>query len=142
MIAAGCVCFVGGVDDRFDLPPRLKLALQTVSVLPIILFGYYVNRVVAFGCPIQLGWLGIPLTVLWLLGCINAPNLLDGMDGLASLIGLSAAAVLGIIAASLKIIPRRRPGLGAGRRGESGRLSRPTTSPPASIFLGHSGSMW
>ncbi len=138
MIAAGCVCFVGGVDDRFDLPPRLKLALQTVSVLPIILFGYYVDRVVAFGCPIQLGWLGIPLTVLWLLGCINALNLLDGMDGLASLIGLSAAAMLGIIAASLghAHVAALAFVLAAAL---AGFLAY--NLPPASIFLGDSGSM-
>ena len=100
MIAAGFVCFVGSIDDRFDLPSRVKLVLQIVSVLPIVLFGYYVDRVVAFGHPIELGWLGIPLTVLWLVGCINALNLIDGMDGLASIVGLSAAAMLGVIAAS------------------------------------------
>ena len=55
---------------------------------------------VAFSYPIELGWLGIPLTVLWLVGCINALNLLDGMDGLASIVGLSAAAMMGVIAAS------------------------------------------
>ena len=54
----------------------------------------------AFSCPIELGWLGIPLTVLWLVGCINALNLIDGMDGLASIVGLSTAAMLGVIAAS------------------------------------------
>ncbi len=138
MIAAGCVCFVGGVDDRFDLPPRLKLALQTVSVLPIILFGYYVDRIVAFGCPIELGWLGIPLTVLWLLGCINALNLLDGMDGLASLTGLSAAAMLGIIAAS-----QGHAHVAAMAFVLAGALAGflAYNLPPASIFLGDSGSM-
>ena len=138
MIAAGCVCFVGGVDDRFDLPPRLKLALQTVSVLPIVLFGYYVDRIVAFGCPIELGWLGIPLTVLWLLGCINALNLIDGMDGLASLIGLSAAAMLGIIAASEghAHVAAMAFVLAASL---AGFLAY--NLPPASIFLGDSGSM-
>ena len=100
MIAAGFVCFVGGIDDRFDLPSRLKLALQIISVLPIVLFGYYVDRVVAFGYPIELGWLGIPLTVLWMVGCINALNLIDGMDGLASIVGLSTAAMMGVIATS------------------------------------------
>ena len=62
--------------------------------------GYYIGRIVAFGYPIELGWLGMPLTVLWLVGCINALNLLDGMDGLASIVGLSTAAMLGVIAAS------------------------------------------
>jgi len=55
------------IDDRFNLPSRIKLALQIVSVLPIVMLGYYgVDRIVAFGCPIELGWFGIPLTILWL----------------------------------------------------------------------------
>ena len=45
--------------------------------------------------------MGIPLTILWLLGCINALNLIDGMDGLASIVGLSTAAMMGIIAVSM-----------------------------------------
>ena len=32
MITAGFVCFVGGIDDRFDLPSRLKLVLQIIAV--------------------------------------------------------------------------------------------------------------
>ena len=69
-------------------------------MLPIVLCGYYVDRVVAFGWAIELGWVGVPLTVLWLLGCINALNLLDGMDGLASIVGLSTAGMMGMIAAN------------------------------------------
>ncbi|MEN6450891.1 MAG: MraY family glycosyltransferase [Thermoguttaceae bacterium] len=137
-LAAGCVCFVGGVDDRFDLPPRLKLALQTLSVLPIVLFGYSIDRIVAFGCPIELGWFGIPLTVLWLVGCINALNLIDGMDGLASLIGLSAATMLGIIAGNLGHLH-----VAAMAFVLAGSLAGflAYNLPPASIFLGDSGSM-
>ena len=116
----------------------MKLGLQIVSVLPIVLLGYYVDRVVAFGYPIELGWLGIPLTVLWLVGCINALNLIDGMDGLASIVGLSTAAMMGVIAASeghdhvavMAIV------LAASLLG-----FLIYNLPPASIFLGDSGSM-
>ena len=138
IIAAGFVCFVGSVDDLFNLYPRLKLALQIVSVLPIVAFGYYVDRIVAFGYPIELGWLGIPLTVLWLVGCINALNLIDGMDGLASIVGLSTATMLGVIAASeghhhVALMAVVLAGSLAG--------FLMYNLPPASIFLGDSGSM-
>ncbi len=138
MIAAGFVCFVGSIDDRFDLPSRLKLALQIVSVVPLVLCGYYVDRVVAFGYPIELGWLGIPLTVLWLVGCINALNLLDGMDGLASIVGLSTAAMLGVIAASEghDHVAMMATVLAASVMG-----FLLYNLPPASVFLGDSGSM-
>ena len=98
-IAAGFACIFGCIDDAFRLP-RYKLAMQTLSILPIVLVGYYVDCVVAFGYHIELGWLGVPLTVLWLLGCINALNLIDGMDGLASVVGLSTAGMMGLIAAN------------------------------------------
>lgn len=138
MIAAGFVCFVGGIDDRYNLPSRIKLALQIFSVLPIIALGYYVNRIVAFGYPIELGWLGIPLTILWLVGCINALNLIDGMDGLASIIGLSTAALLGVIAANQghHHVAAMAIVLAASLAG-----FLIYNLPPASIFLGDSGSM-
>jgi UDP-GlcNAc:undecaprenyl-phosphate/decaprenyl-phosphate GlcNAc-1-phosphate transferase len=138
MIAAAFVCFVGGVDDYLNLPSRVKLGLQVLSVLPIILLGYHVDRIVAFGHPIDLGWLGIPLTVLWLVGCINALNLIDGMDGLASIIGLSTAAMLGVIAASQgqMHVTWMAAALAAAVAG-----FMLYNLPPASIFLGDSGSM-
>lgn len=138
LITAGCVCFVGAIDDGFSLPPRVKLALQFISVLPLVLMGCYVDRIVAFGYPIALGWLGAPLTVLWLVGCINALNLIDGMDGLASIVGLSTAAMLGVIAASQ----------GHGHVATMALVLSAALAgflvynlPPASIFLGDSGSM-
>ena len=138
IIAAGFVCFVGSIDDRYNLPSRIKLALQIVSVLPIILLDYAVNRIVVFGCPIELGWFGVPLTILWLVGCINALNLIDGMDGLASIIGLSTAAMLGVIAANQghEHVAAMAIVLAASLAG-----FLIYNLPPASIFLGDSGSM-
>lgn len=138
IITAGFVCFIGGIDDSYDLPARTKLLLQIISVLPIILFGYYVDRVVAFGYPIELGLLGIPLTVLWLVGCINALNLIDGMDGLASIVGLSAAVMMGMIAASEG---HPHVALMAGVLAASLLGFLMYNLPPASVFLGDSGSM-
>ena len=138
MIAAGFVCVVGSIDDRFDLPARVKLILQIISVLPIVLFGYYVDRVVAFGYPIELGWLGIPLTVLWLVGCINALNLIDGMDGLASMVGLATATMMGIIAAN-EGHPHVAVMASVLAASLLGFLMY--NLPPASVFLGDSGSM-
>src|SRR3972149_8115437 len=100
ILAAGCVCFFGLIDDLFRLNARFKLALQACSVLPIVLVGYSVESIVAFGYRIELGPLGIPITVFWLIGCINALNLIGGMDGLAGVVGLSTAAMMGLIAAS------------------------------------------
>lgn len=136
--AAGFVCLLGCVDDSWDLNARFKLALQIVSVLPIVAAGYSIDRVVIFGIPLELGWLGVPLTVLWLVGCINALNLLDGMDGLAATVGLSTAAMMAVIATTMghhhvAIIAMALAGALAG--------FLVYNLPPASIFLGDSGSM-
>jgi UDP-GlcNAc:undecaprenyl-phosphate GlcNAc-1-phosphate transferase len=135
---AGFACFFGCVDDYCRLKPRLKLLLQTCAVLPLVLAGFRVYSVVLFGDTFDLGWLGIPLTIFWFLGCINAINLLDGMDGLASLVGLAAAMTLGVIAgytgnghvtAAAVVLAGALAGFLVHNR------------PPARIFLGDSGSM-
>jgi UDP-GlcNAc:undecaprenyl-phosphate GlcNAc-1-phosphate transferase len=136
--AAGFVCLMGCVDDRWDLHPRLKLLLQVTATLPVALAGFTVNRVVIFGTPWELGWLGVPLTVFWLVGCINALNLLDGLDGLASVVGLSTALMMALIAANeghphVSVIAVVLAGVLVG--------FLVYNLPPASIYLGDSGSM-
>ena len=101
LAAGGFVCLIGGVDDFCRLGPRLKLVLQILAVLPIVILGDHLHRIVLGGYSFNLGWLGIPLTIVWLIGCINALNLLDGMDGLASIVGLSTAAMMGLLAANI-----------------------------------------
>jgi UDP-GlcNAc:undecaprenyl-phosphate GlcNAc-1-phosphate transferase len=138
IVAAGVVCLFGSVDDTWCLNSRHKLLLQVAAVLPVVLLGYSVDRVVAFGYPIHLGWFGVPLTVAWLVGCINALNLLDGMDGLASIVGLVTAAMLAIIAINMgnhhvAVIAVVLAGALVG--------FLVFNLPPASIFLGDSGSM-
>jgi UDP-GlcNAc:undecaprenyl-phosphate/decaprenyl-phosphate GlcNAc-1-phosphate transferase len=138
IFAGSFVCFFGLVDDIYRLNARFKLVMQVCAVLPIALAGYSIDKIVAFGYRIELGPLAIPITVIWLIGCINALNLIDGMDGLASVVGLSTAAMMGLIAASeghahVSIIALVLSGALAGFL----VLNRP----PASIFLGDSGSM-
>lgn len=138
IVAAGTVCIFGSIDDYWCLNSRHKLLLQMVAVLPVVAMGYSVDRVVAFGYPIELGWYGIPLTIAWLMGCINALNLLDGMDGLAATVGLLTAAMLAIIASSMG-----NPHVAVIAVVLAGALAGflVFNLPPASIFLGDSGSM-
>ena len=135
--AAGLACFFGALDDLWQFSSRRKLILQFLAVLPVVAAGFWIDRIVVFGCPIALGWAGIPLTIVWLLGCINALNLIDGMDGLASLVGLSTAMMMGVIAASMgnNHVAVMAAVLAAALAG-----FLVYNLPPASIFLGDSGS--
>ncbi len=138
VLAAGIVCLFGVADDCWNLTARSKLLLQTAAVLPIVAFGHWFDRLVIFGWPIELGYAGVPLTVLWLLACINALNLLDGMDGLAAMVGLITAVMMGLIAhymghPHVVVIAAVLAGALAGFLVHN--------LPPARIFLGDSGSM-
>lgn len=47
---------------------------------------------------VQLGWLSLPITLLWIAAITNAVNLIDGLDGLAcgvAIIALTTSAVTG-----------------------------------------------
>lgn len=137
-LACGLVCLVGAIDDSRDLNARVKLGLQIAAVLPVVMAGYSFDRIVAFGYPLDFGWLGVPLTILWLLGCINAVNLLDGLDGLASIVGISASLMMAIIAthtghADVGVVALVLAGALIGFLAYN--------LPPAKIFLGDSGSM-
>lgn len=137
-VAAGIVCFCGAIDDYRPLSSRAKLVLQIAAVMPLIVFGYWIDKVTAFGVPFYLGWMGVPLTIFWLLGCINSLNLLDGMDGLASLVGALTAAMIAIVAHSLGHDHVSVMGLVLAAALGGFLLHN---MPPARIFLGDSGSM-
>lgn len=76
---------LGAMDDRFDLSVRGRLFVQATSVIAVIaISGVYIHTLgTLFGHEIRLGWLGPPLTVIAIIGLVNAFNMMDGIDGLA-----------------------------------------------------------
>lgn len=97
LCSSALIFLLGFLDDRYDLPGRLKLVLQFVSVTPLVLAGYWFDQVGLFNNTIYLGVLGMPLVMIWLVGMINALNLLDGMDGNASTVGAVACSAVAAI---------------------------------------------
>lgn len=136
--AAVVICAVGVVDDFSVLRGRQKLLGQVVAVGLVMGSGLVVRTVRLFDWEVDLGLLAVPFTLFWLLGAINALNLLDGMDGLLSTVGLiitMAMAVMAVIgnhwASACVAVGLAGALLGFLRY----------NYPPASIFLGDSGSM-
>ena len=83
-------------------------------------------------------WLSLPITLLWLVGCSNAFNLIDGVDGLAAGAGFFATITILLgalltknVALSLAMAPLAGALLGFLRYNFN----------PATIFLGDSGSL-
>jgi UDP-GlcNAc:undecaprenyl-phosphate/decaprenyl-phosphate GlcNAc-1-phosphate transferase len=95
----GFTTLVFTYDDRAQMPPALKLAIELgLGLLAIFVFGLNITFFTLFGNhTIQLGLLAYPLTLFWLLGMQNTINLLDGVDGLAAGV---VAIVAGILAAA------------------------------------------
>lgn len=133
--ALGLVFLIGFADDLVDLKPWQKIAGQSVAAGLASWSGVLIRN--AGGHPV-LGWWAYPVTMLWLIGCTNAFNLIDGIDGLASGVGLFAAVTTCLSAVlhhdyglQLVTLPLIGALLGFLRYNFS----------PASIFLGDSGSL-
>ena len=81
--AALAIAAVSLWDDARDLRFALKLAAQALAALVAIGSGLELQRLAVPGFGIvQLGALGPLLTLFWILGCTNAVNFMDGLDGL------------------------------------------------------------
>ena len=92
------IFFTGFVDDVKGIKPWQKLAGQVPAALIAYFAGIHLDGIVGFHFPV---WLSLPATVLWLLACTNAVNLIDGVDGLATGVSLFAACS-GLLAALLQ----------------------------------------
>lgn len=95
-LGATLVVGVGLADDVLDLPAWLKLAGQIAGAGIAIGYGVVLN-VIAHDIPGFVG-LNVLLTVLWFVTVTNAVQFLDGMDGLASGLGVVAALFFAITA--------------------------------------------
>lgn len=90
VIGAFLIAGMGFVDDIVNLRPMVKFGVQVFAALVCVRFGLVVNAVSwpSEESYVLLGWLDVPLTMLWIVLCTNAINLIDGLDGLA--VGVSA----------------------------------------------------
>ncbi len=101
IIGAFIIAAMGFVDDIVNLRPSIKFALQILAAFVCVRFGLIID---AFSWPvsetfIELGPWGVPLTVLWIVFCTNAFNLIDGLDGLAA--GVTAICSFFLLMASI-----------------------------------------
>ena len=91
LAASGALLLIGLADDKFGLKPIVKLFGQLCVAASLYWMGIRFSDFFSFDMP---AWIDFPLTLFWFAGAMNAMNLIDGMDGLAS--GLALIACLGI----------------------------------------------
>jgi len=133
--AALLVVLLGLADDIFSLKPWQKLAGQILASYIAVAGGVHIGSLAGFSLD---PWIGTAVTVVWLVGCANAVNLIDGVDGLAAGIALLACAadlVAALLGGNMALAIAIAPLAGA----LLGFLV--FNSSPASIFLGDCGSL-
>lgn len=141
-LLAGCglIFLVGIIDDLFHLSPPTKLIGQiiaaTLAISSGVVTGFFTPRLAN---PDLAQMLNILLTYAWLIGMTNAINLLDNMDGLAGGIALITGGFLSYIFWSVGNLSWLTVAL-ALCGAAAGFLI--FNFPPASIFMGDSGSLF
>lgn len=134
IVTAGLVVFaIGLVDDLIGLRAWQKFLGQAIAACIAYFSGVQFNL-----GNFNVDFLSLPLTVIWLIACSNALNLIDGLDGLAAGSAMFSTATIlvgGLLTNNLELALVTVPLLGA----LLGFLRYNFN--PASVFLGDSGSL-
>ena len=128
------------MDDIIELPPYIKLLGQFTAAAVAVSWGARITWITdPFGGMVHLGWLAIPMTMLWIVALTNVINIIDGLDGLA-------AGVTGIVAMTVLVVAASKGAVGVALL--SAILAGSTLGflrynfHPASIFMGDTGAMF
>lgn len=98
LIGSFIIVLTGVVDDIKPLKASTQFIGQLVASLIVVFYGNIVLKdISAFGIYINFSVFSYPLTIFFILGCINCMNLIDGLDGLASGISSIYFLTIGII---------------------------------------------
>jgi UDP-GlcNAc:undecaprenyl-phosphate/decaprenyl-phosphate GlcNAc-1-phosphate transferase len=129
--AAG-LCVVGITDDRAHLGPAVRVLAEFAAAFAL--------------WQADLGWmlwhgnfLDLALTTLWVVGLVNAFNLMDNIDGAGGTVGAVSAAGVGLLAATQG--ETAIAAMSFALAGACVGFLRFNLTRPARIFLGDGGSM-
>src|SRR3954447_1719345 len=103
LLGAAVAVTVGAIDDFRGLHWYEKLTGQVIAATIPTFFGIWVDRFTFpfLGIHALPAWLGVPLTIVWIVAIMNMVNFLDGLDGLAAGVGAIAGLTFAVIALSL-----------------------------------------
>lgn len=139
LAGVGLLFVVGIVDDTRGMRAMVKLGFQVAAALVAWGLGLSLDRLFLPWAIVDLGPLALPITVAWIVGVINAVNLIDGLDGLASGVALTVLGAFGLLAAVDGVDPTL-PIIAATVGAAVGFLAY--NLHPATIIMGDTGSMF
>ncbi|MEM7111604.1 MAG: polysaccharide biosynthesis protein [Chloroflexota bacterium] len=103
-VAALLIAGVSLIDDWITLSNRLRFTIHIVAaVLVVVRIGFWQTIPLPFVGNIDIGLLGIPLTLIWVVGLTNAYNFMDGIDGIAGTVALIAGGTWAMIGSSYEV---------------------------------------
>jgi len=86
------VAWIGWQDDVKSLSPKIRFLFQAIAaMLTVVGLGYFDAITIPLFGELKMGIVGIPITILWIIGLINAYNFMDGIDGISGSVALTAA---------------------------------------------------
>ncbi|OIP07026.1 hypothetical protein AUK41_00865 [Candidatus Berkelbacteria bacterium CG2_30_43_20] len=137
------LCIVGVIDDVKGMSPWIKLAGHFGAALLVVVFGvkiWWLHNPIT-GIDITLGGWTYIIVPLWIVLIINVVNWLDGVDGLATGVGVIASVILFFLARDPEV---NQPATALLAIILAGALVGflPYNFNPATIFLGDVGSMF
>jgi UDP-GlcNAc:undecaprenyl-phosphate GlcNAc-1-phosphate transferase len=142
-LAAGglVIAALGVYDDVRGANARVKFAVQFAVAAGMYFAGFRIEQIAnPFGPDLHLGPLiGLPFTMLWIAGVVNAMNLIDGLDGLAGGVALIAVTSTMVISA---VNGRELTLLFTGALAGAVLGFLRYNFNPATIFMGDTGSMF
>jgi UDP-GlcNAc:undecaprenyl-phosphate GlcNAc-1-phosphate transferase len=140
LLASLAVSLLGAYDDWRGVRASVKFLFQSLAAGALVIAGFHAHVFTnPLGESVELGWLGIPLTIFWIVGVTNAVNLIDGLDGLAVGMGTISSLSLCLVSAisgepMVAVLSLVLAGASLG--------FVPFNFYPARIFLGDTGSMF
>jgi UDP-GlcNAc:undecaprenyl-phosphate/decaprenyl-phosphate GlcNAc-1-phosphate transferase len=142
LLGAAVATTVGAIDDFRGLRWWEKLAGQLTAAAIPVGFGIWVHRFTfpIVGVHTLPKWLGMPLSVLWIVAIMNMVNFLDGLDGLAAGVSAISAFTFTLIALSLPRPEIQAAIISAIVLGAALGFLRHNLY-PARIFMGDSGAL-
>jgi UDP-GlcNAc:undecaprenyl-phosphate GlcNAc-1-phosphate transferase len=130
---------LGLLDDAIGLSPRIKLACEVIVAMAMFSSGVRIESIGLLGNLPLAPWLSLVVTTLWIVGVTNAFNLIDGSDGVAGGAALFASSSI----ATISLVSGHTLGAVAALAIAGATLGFLFFNfPPASVFLGDSGSLF
>lgn len=143
-IASTLIITTGIIDDIYEINPLIKIiGILIAGLIVFFIADISMDTIVLplFG-KIELGWLSLPITLIWILGVTNSINLIDGLDGLATGVSIIALSTMGILGYFF-IITNKIPLIIFIFTIVSATIGfLPYNFYPASIFLGDTGALF